>query len=935
MISLPSGKTLVTVVAIVMLLYGCHFTTAPSPKKFRIGFSQCTGDDKWRKATVDAATREISFHPGAELLYRNADDNSNRQIEQIRELEKQKIDILLVSPNEAASLTPVVKEIYDKGIPVVILDRRIASDQYTAFVGAGNYAIGKTAAAYITALHPSGGRIIQLVGLEGSTPATERRKGFEDALSGKGNQYRLLTLYGDWIAQKASDRLMGIKDSLHAKDIVFAQNDPMAFGAYQVYKKLGLESQVQIVGVDGLAGPGGGIEMVADSIIKATLLSPTGAEEALQVAFKILEGVPFKKENILSSVIIDSSNVRIMKAQTDKINAQQKDINGQQEILVRQQKMYENQSNMTNVFMAISLLVMTLAGIGGYALWRNKKINRRIVKQHEEILLQRNQLIEMTAKAKEATEAKLNFFTGISHEFRTPLTLILGPLEDTLSSPRLHHSLQENMRMAQKNVMRLLRLINQLMDYRKSDEGRMQLSVTENDLVRFTEDIVAAFRPIAAKHSIALEFIRKTSALPVWFDTGMLDKVLFNLLSNAFKFCTAGGYIRVTAEAMAGKAILRVEDSGIGMEADELAHVFEPFFQGNHRAASMGTGLGLALSRQLVELHGGTITVTSEKGKGTSFEIQLPLGKEHFRQENFRQHLPQLPVAYDELKIYASALEATAATPIEHICGEKEHSVLVVEDDPELRNFLVKILSTHYEVTEAENGKTGLEKAFEEIPDLVISDIIMPSRDGLGLTELLKQDVRTSHIPVVLLSARGSMEDQLQGIRKQADAFIVKPFNIEHLLETIQNLLKNRLMLMEHYASSVSFESRSQQPRKTERKFLSEFSAIVERNIDNEKITAEDISHQLGISRVQLNRKIKALTGAAVSDYLLQARLQKARYLLTHSDKTIFEIACAVGFSSQAYFSTVFKTKFQVTPTEFREGKYLGRSLSPDHSMNE
>ncbi|MBX2920627.1 MAG: substrate-binding domain-containing protein [Chitinophagaceae bacterium] len=912
------------IIALLLGICACNTNVEIPPKKYKIGFSQCTGDIKWRNATLDGVNRELTFHPGSALLYRNADDNSTLQIQQIRELIKQGIDILLVSPNEAEPLTAIVEEVYNKGIPVVVIDRRILSDQYTAFVGANNFEIGNMAGNYLSNIYKPNSNIIEIIGLKGSTSSVERKKGFEKAIQENPEIKIKASIYGNWLKEKASEELWKIRDVLSPDDIIFAQNDPMALGAYEIYKKLGFEKQATFIGVDGLAGPNGGIDLVTDKKLKATLLNPTGGEEAVQIAFKILNKEAFSKENTLSTVVIDSTNVRIMKLQTEKINAQQRDIGNQQDVLLKQQRIQENQAVIIYIFIGALILVLILGGIAVVALRNNRRINKRLSAQNQEILTQRNQLIEMTAYAKQATDAKFNFFTNISHEFRTPLTLILGPLEDVLSKEKLSYPIKNSLLLVHKNTIRLLRLVNQLMDFRKIEERKMKLQVSENDLVAFVQEIADSFEVIAHKKSIGFFVDSKYKQLHMWFDVNMLDKVLFNLLSNAFKFTPDNGLINITIGRSTDEtmAVIRVEDSGIGMTDEEIKHAFDIFYQGNS-SSSKGTGLGLSLSEELVKLHHGKIMLKSEKWKGACFEVHLPLGKDHFDACDFKQ--PDAPVntSYEDLKIFMQEFEQpsheTEYYPDNN--SPKEYSVLIIEDDPDMRSFLKTRLGKHYELHEADNGISGLALAREIVPDLIISDIILPGKNGLHITEMIKQDIRTSHIPLILLTAKNSIEEQIQGIRMQADAFIVKPFNMEYLFETIRNLLKSRLQLREHYTSELPSEARSGHSKKIDRKFINEFTAIVESNLSNEHFSIDEICREIGISRVQLYRKVKALLGYNINDYILTARMQKAKFLLSNEAISIFEVACKVGFSSQAYFSTVFRSKFSMTPSEYREGK--------------
>ena len=870
--------------------------------------------------------RELSFHPGTELIYRDAKDSSDLQVQQIRDLLKENIDILLVSPNEAQPLTPIVEEVFTKGIPVVVLDRKTASNLYTSFVGADNYQIGQLAATYIAHMLSGKGKIIEIVGLPGSTPAIEREKGFSDGLRQYPNLKIISEIYGNWLKDKASIQLEKNIDKLSQADVVFAHNDLMALGAQEVAQKNKLAGRIKFVGVDGLAGPGAGIEFVSDKILNATVLYPTGGEEAIQTALRILNKEPFEKQNILQTLVIDSTNVRLMTLQTDKINSQQKDIERQNEMLGQQVKIYNSQRSLLDATIIALALIFILGGFSFFSWRNNKKINLQLAAQNKEILLQKNQLISMSEIAEQANEAKLNFFTNISHEFRTPLSLILAPLESIRQNPKLPLPLKQNLEFINKNVLRLLRLVNQLMDFRKIEHGKMKVKATENNLGDFVKEIAEEFRTIAHKKNISFNLLIKERMLNVWFDMQMLDKVLFNLLSNAYKFTNEHGFINISVskDTITQMAVIKIEDSGIGMNPEAVKHAFDLFFQADE-ASLKGTGIGMALSKQLITLHHGTIELKSEKWKGSVFEIRLPLGAAHFATDEIDEAGKDSAIQYDDVRIYSVDTE-TAAIPKDD--GEmssrsstpsKEHSILLIEDNADMRSFLRLQLENSYEICEAENSSAGLNMAFDIVPDLIICDIILPGDSGLAITEQLKNDIRTSHIPIIILTAKIEIENQLESLRLKADAFITKPFNLQYLHEVINNLLRNRESLKEHYTSELPTEIRTGVSKKIDRKFLNEFAAIVENNISNENFTVENICREIGISRVQLYRKLKALLGMNVNDYILNVRLQKSKYLLTNEDITISEIAFKVGFSSQAYFSTVFKSKFSCTPSEFKE----------------
>ncbi|MDQ2753680.1 MAG: ATP-binding protein, partial [Bacteroidota bacterium] len=742
---------------------------------------------------------------------------------------------------------------------------------------------------------------------------------FRESLSKHPDMRISAEVYGNWLKEDAERELLKMKDNLLNADLVFAQNDVMALGTYRVCKELGIEKKVKILGVDGQPGPGSGLELVSNKLITATMLYPTGGEEAIRTAFKILNGESFNKQNILQTLVIDSTNVRLMQLQSAKIDEQQSDIEKQQALLTEQRTIYKGQTTFLYVTITALVLALLLGVIVLFAWRNNRKINKRLSASNAEISNQKNQLVEMTAKAKVATDAKFNFFTNISHELRTPLTLILAPLEDALGHAKLHFAVKNNLEIIQKNALRLLRLVNQLMDFRKIEHNKMKLRASQNNLSHFVTDIVGSFREMAKKKSITLQVYSRVNELPVWFDVNMMDKVLFNLLSNAFKFTKEEGFVTVsTGKSGDGKqAMIIVEDTGVGMTPEAKEHAFDLFYQ-ERGTMYKGSGLGLSLSKELIALHHGSIEVESEKWKGTRFSIYLPLGCSHFEADEMIEEAVADTEVYEDLTIYGSDTISPKYEEKDAALIHKEHSVLLIEDNSDLLNFLKYRLQQNFDVYEAETGIAGLMLAHEVVPDLIVCDVNLPGKDGFSITQTLKQDIRSSHIPIVILTASGSIEKQIASLQVTADAFITKPFNLTHLEETIKSLLKSRKQLREHYTSEASYEQRNG-TSKIDRKFINEFTAIVEKNIANDAFSIEEICKETHVSRIQLSRKIKALLGIHVNDYILNARLQKAKYLLLHEDLTIAEVAYKVGFASQAYFATVFKSKVLVTPSEFKE----------------
>ena len=902
---------------LALLANSCKPKTQTS--RFTIAFSQCVGSDLWRRNMLDEMRMELSLHPGAAFMYSDAKGNSKVQVEQVREMLKKGIDLLVISPNEAQPLTGIVEEVYSKGIPVIVIDRKTASAQYTAYVGADNYQVGKLAGDYMHTILKGKGNVVEVMGLPGSSPAIERQRGFSDALKRYADIHIIKQVYGDWLKRNAQEQLLQIKGDLKSADAVFAHNDVMALGSRQVLNNLNFGKQVKVVGIDAQPGATGGLQMVSDGVINASVVYPTGGKEAILTAFQILNKRPFKRETILQSLVIDSTNVQLMKLQWGKIRSQQNDIERQQRLLAEQLEIYNNQQLILNIIIVTLVLAIIFGGLAFYALMENRKSNRILEAKNAEILSQRNQLIEMSARAEVATEAKLDFFTNITHEFRTPLTLILSPLEDMIRSEKGNTTAGKNLTLIYKNVFRLMRLVNQLIDYRKIEYDKQQILVSRQNLAEFAKEILDSFQHHAKKQNIQLSFETTEPVVMAWFDENLMDKVFFNLVSNAMKFTKAHGRIELSISKKDSCIHITLRDTGIGIAPEELEQVFEPFYQAEHGIAK-GSGLGLALTKDIISLHSGKIEVTSRKWQGTTFTILLPLD---CIPENaaVRKAVPDLLSIEERSKEYVLDLEEAPA--INNYAAPQihsEHSILVIENDRDLLHFLGDKLSSQFQVYLADNGDEGLKEAFQSVPDIIISDVLLPGPSGKIIAETLKTDVRTSHIPIILLTAQVSLEQQIDGIKSMADAYLTKPFSFDFLLATVNNLIKNRLILKEHFSSDVSHKM-TPVSKTLDKKFINDVAGIVEQNLGNERFTVDDICKSLNISRVQLYRKVKALLGCSITDYILDRRLKKAKYLLLNEAYSISEITYMVGFSSPNYFATVFKAKYTCTPSEYKKQK--------------
>ncbi len=915
---------LVALCLYLLLLSSCN--EANKKKVYTIGFSQCTMVNKWRQTMVEEMKRELAFHPEVKFVFKDANGNTKKQIQQIQELIDEKIDLLIVSPQEAAPITPIVEEAFDKGIKVIIVDRRTLSENYTAYVGGSNFDVGATAASFANSILKNGGNVLEISDIPGSSADIDRHEGFIKTLKDFNKLHYVGKIY-----EKGDENPSNENATLFLKthpdiQLIFAQNDRLALSTYNACNKLGITSKIKIIGVDGLPGVNGGIDLVEKGKLEATILYPTGGKEAIQTAATILENKPFKRENQLAITVIDSTNVRVMRLQDEKLAALQSDIErGQKKI--KEQEIITN--NQTDIIYAISIS-LALALIFGFILFyylrENKKITKRLALKNEEILKQSEQLIELGKKANEANEARIQFFTKLSHELRTPLTLILAPLEDLYENEKIVRIASKSLSLIQKNSLRLLKLINQLMDFRKIEIDKLKIKVSQNDIVSFLNQIIEAYKNIAHKRNIDLRLFTSQTTLNVWFDETMLDKVLFNLLSNAFKFTEDNGYIYIFLEKNETDKTVKiiVEDNGIGMSKTSVEHAFELFYQGEHENYR-GSGLGLAVSKELIQLHRGTISIESEKWKGTKFIITLPLENDDLIKTETPARDTSINksniVFYEDQKVYTSDLLADKEYENELAYFSTDNSILIIEDNVDLRCFLKARLSRHYEIIEADDGVTAVQQAFDIIPDLIICDLMLPGKDGFAITHILKTDVRTSHIPIIHLTAKTSIQSQIEGMKELADSYITKPFNVGYLEENIKSLLVNRSILREHFSGEISSELKTRMISKVDRKFVNELNAFLESNIANENFGVEDICKHIGLSKMQLYRKIKALLNCNVNEYILNKRLQKSKFMLQNEELSISEIAYKVGFSSPAYFSTVFKSKFNLTPSEYKENR--------------
>ena len=718
------------------MILGLLASCSQDTKKYRIGVSQCS-DDIWRDKQNSELKIGAYFHDNVDLCFAAAYDSDERQIQQIDSLVGTGIDLLIVAPNQVSTISPAIDRAYDKGIPVIVFERKTNTKKYTAYMGADNYEMGHLMGEYVANRLEEHGRIIEVMGLKGSSPAIERHNGFREAIAQHPGIQVIATLQGDWTEPTAYNTVKQWLDKnpgAEKIDLVFGMNDRTAMGARKAFEEAGGVLPL-FCGIDGLPGENGGIRLVQDSLLDASYIYPTHGDQLLQLAVDILEGKPYEKETNLMSALVTQDNARVLLMESEEIMRQSHSL----EQLHEKASKYLNQLGTQRMLIfvalaAIFLLLTLLVGIYMYYLQRARIQDERTKMEREQ----------------------LDFYTQVSHELRTPLTLIQGPLDQLLRTN----------------------------DFRTASDNARELFT----IVR-----------------------RNTHHL-----TGLVNKML---------------------------------DAQVG----------------------------------------GTITDVN---------------------------------AHVETQNLASPESAGNVKP-----DEDAPTVLIVDDNADIRTYLKSILQGKYRVLEAEDGKSGLDLAREHVPDLIVSDVMMPVMNGLEFCQQVKKDDISSHIPVILLTARALERHQIEGYESGADAYITKPFSPELLLARIDNLLQSRHQLKDLWAMKPAAETVADTPleatvsatRPIENAFISQFKSIVEKRLVDSNLSVEDLAAAMGLSRVQLYRKVKALTGSSPVDLLRKARLAQAQKLLQESALSVSEIAYQVGFASPSYFTKCYKDEFGTVPGEARK----------------
>lgn len=852
-------------------------------KKYVIGVSQCS-EDIWRDKLNNELVMSTYQHDNVTLKFASANDNDRLQKQQIEQFIKEGVNLLIVSPNQIHTISSVIDKAYDAGIPVILFDRKTDSRKYTAFIGADNYEAGHEIGYFIGQQLEGKGNIAEICGLQASSPAIERNRGFMDALKSYPNVKVVARGYGDWIKESGVTAMDSILvQSKESFQYVFAQNDRMALGALQSIKKHKVKG-IKIVGIDALPVPGGGMENVRDGNLEASYIYPTRGDSVMQLALNILEKKPYKRDNYLKGALVTKANANVLLMQNEEMNKQTARLNA----LHGKVDTYLVQYNHQKMYIVLfSIILLLLIGIMVY-IYRTILMKRRI--------------------EEEANKAKLQFFTNISHELRTPLTLIADPVNYIIHDDNLNSQQRSMLQIVQRNVLVLTQLVSEILDFRKVQNGKMELRLSDFNLSESMKQWIMLFSASAQKKHIAIS-MNAPDAVMLRADQDKIERICYNLLSNALKYTSEGGEITLMAKEEGGRVMISVADNGCGISSDELPYIFDRFYQAKN--AGRGTGIGLAIVKAFTELHHGEVSATSIEGKGSTFTIHIPVRQKGEVTNQPTEKIEQLvePSSAEEVPNQARHIDEL----IQPYQTDKPE-VLIIDDNIDIRTYLRSVLSEKYNVSEAADGKVGLELARKIVPDIVLSDIMMPVMDGLAFCQQLKTDKAISHIPVILLTARSLDEQRAEGYEHGADAYLSKPFSLRLLLSRIDNLIESRKKLNQTWSKGVEDDEIGNISNEIDKSFLKQLRKIIQENLANSDLSVEQIGDEIGLSRVQLYRKVKALTGYSPVEIVRKARLTRARHLLQTTERTVSEVAYAVGFSTPSYFSKCYKDEFGENP---------------------
>ncbi len=910
--------TLVLTAAVSLCLASCAGEKAH--KRFVVGVSQCS-EDTWRDK-LNEELRIAATYYDVDLQIKSANDDVRLQTEQINRFVEQGVDLLVVAPGQV-SISPAIDKAYVKGIPVIIFDRRTRSNKYTAYIGADNHEIGASMAEFMANANTAGTKVVELCGLSSSSPAIERDAGFDSVAAHRPNIDIVKKVYADWTEEGAYHVMDSLLSTPYpAFNCLFAHNDRMAMGARRAVVKHGIDpSAIKFCGIDAMPQKDGGMQLVAEGKLFASSIYPTRGDEVMRLAMKILTHKPYDRENRLSSALVTEANARVLLMQNDETTRQQGHLSELRNRVDKTVSDFKTQ----RIYLLIMLGALFLLALAYVYVVNANRAKARMNRQLADSVEQQRQ---MTKHIEELTHTQLQFFTNISHELRTPLTLIAGPTEQLLEDKTVQGTHRRMLQMVERNTKILIQLVSEILDFRKVQNNKAVLKLNRFNLGETLRLWADDFDAVTSRKGITVKVDAPADAAQatVIADRDKLARVFFNLMSNAVKYTPKDGTITITLRHNEGSFFFTMNNDSVKtISKDDLPHIFERFYQ--PKGSIGGTGIGLALVKANVDLHHGSISVTSSQEEGTTFSITLPDTQEGYdpdadndgnKDNSTKAEQGYVDDSYAPVNVEA-AEKAERITNAEDFDADRP-LVLIIDDNNGMRAYLRSILQDHYNVSEAVNGQQGLERARREVPKLVVCDVMMPVMDGLEFTRRLKADTATSHIPVILLTARSLSEQREEGYGTGADSYLTKPFTGSLLLARIDNLIHSRTLLRSLFSGNSKEEEKEEEMLGAQdQTFVTRLREVIRDNMGDSDFSVERIGEEIGLSRVQLYRKVKALTGQTPVELLRKARLERGRRLIEKTEKSVSEIAYEVGFTSPSYFNKCFKDEFGISPGAMRE----------------
>ena len=910
--------TLVLTAAVSLCLASCAGEKAH--KRFVVGVSQCS-EDTWRDK-LNEELRIAATYYDVDLQIKSANDDVRLQTEQINRFVEQGVDLLVVAPGQV-SISPAIDKAYEKGIPVIVFDRQTHSDKYTAYIGANNHEIGASMAEFMANANTAGTKVVELCGLSSSSPAIERDAGFDSVAAHRPNIDIVKKVYADWTEEGAYHVMDSLLSTPYpAFNCLFAHNDRMAMGARRAVVKHGIDPKtIKLCGIDAMPQQGGGMQLVAEGKLFASSIYPTRGDEVMRLAMKILTHKPYNRENRLSSALVTEANARVLLMQNDETTRQQGHLSELRDRVDKTVSDFKTQ----RIYLLIMLGALLLLGMAYVYVVRANRAKARLNRQLADSVEQQRQ---MTKHIEELTHTQLQFFTNISHELRTPLTLIAGPTEQLLEDKTVQGTHRRMLQMVERNTKILIQLVSEILDFRKVQNNKAVLKLNRFNLAETLRLWADDFDAVTSRKGITVKVDAPADAeqATVIADRDKLARVFFNLMSNAVKYTPKDGTITITLRHNEGSFFFTMNNDSVKtISKDDLPHIFERFYQ--PKGSIGGTGIGLALVKANVDLHHGSISATSSQEEGTTFSITLPDTQEGYdpdadndgnKDNSTKAEQGYVDDSYAPVNVEA-AEKAERITNAEDFDADRP-LVLIIDDNNGMRAYLRSILQDHYNVSEAVNGQQGLERARREVPKLVVCDVMMPVMDGLEFTRRLKADTATSHIPVILLTARSLSEQREEGYGTGADSYLTKPFTGSLLLARIDNLIHSRTLLRSLFSGNSKEEEKEEEMLGAQdQTFVTRLREVIRDNMGDSDFSVERIGEEIGLSRVQLYRKVKALTGQTPVELLRKARLERSRRLIEKTEKSVSEIAYEVGFTSPSYFNKCFKDEFGISPGAMRE----------------